>query len=267
MKKKILIGVIILLLVLLSINMIVAQLVENKNDKKPTEETKELKGVTVTYTDEVYNKESKDGNLVIYNVRNTPNSISIDEGEKVLEYLLNVSNKDWSELIDVCDEMIGDYEDGLGNVPPRHHDQKIEIGVKYTFNHYVHGESITFDLLTSGSLGGANWDDKKYYNFDIKSGEPLELKDICKKEEECKKFLKNYYLKELNKSEIFPELYPEYEATIEGFIFKVGYFGFTENGFVISVPEYELASGTSGNIEFIVPYKEFNKYLNSQYKE
>ena len=265
-KKKILIGVLIAIFVVFCINVVIAQLVESKNDKKQTEETKESKGITVKYTDEVYNKVSKDEQLVITNTRNTPASISIDEADKVIEYLTNESNKDWNELIDVCDEMLNDYEDGLGK-SGRRHEEKMDLGITYTFNHYVHANALTFDLVTSGTLGGANWDDKKYYNFDKETGEILELKDICKKEEECKLFLKNYYLKQLNNNEIFPELYPDYEAKIESYIYKVGYFGFTENGFVIIVPEYELINGTSGYIEYFIPYKEFNKYLNNEYKE
>ena len=230
-----------------------------KDDNKTQEKTpKKDTKIKVEYKTDKYEKSTDNKGLVISSSFVKPISINVDNGEKIIHYMDNVVGDLWSSIIRQTDKSIENYD------PDFQFDAK--YGINYTTTDYLTSKTLTFNIVSEGDMGGVGWHESYYYNFDIESGELLELNDICIDVKNCKTFMREYFLKVLQRDERFNSLDLDYEEGIEESIYKVSNYGFTKNGFIMIVPEYEISDGAAGAFAYTIPYDEFNKYLKDEYQ-
>ena len=227
---------------------------DNKTQEKTPKKETELK---VEYTTEKYEKSTDNKGLVISNSVTRPKSINRDSGDKIISTLDEYIDERWDSIVERTDKDIENYD------PDFQFDAK--YGIEYMTTHYANKNVIQFTFTSSGSMGGVGWNEYYIYNFNLESGKLLELKDICVDVTECKTFMKDYFLKVLQRDERFNNLDENYEEDME-VIYDVSNFGFTKNGFELIVPEYEISDGAAGAFIYTIPYDEFNKYLKEEYQ-
>ena len=231
---------------------------DDSNSTKKVEKKKKDGKIEIKYETKNYNKNTNDKRITITNSLTLPVSISSDNGDKIVSYMKELRTEEWQEVKDETDHAIEEYDSDF--------QFEDSYGVVYKSTGVVYDKFITFTNTTSGGMGGTSWDETEYYNFDIESGEVLELEDICKDVKKCKTVMKENFLKRLEKDERFPLLEEDYEKGITDSIYTIGNFGFIKEGFTMVVQKYTIAAGSSGVFEYDIPYSEMNEYLKDEYQ-
>ncbi len=229
----------------------------DKEDKK-VEEKKKKMDIVVKYNTEKYERSTDNKGLVINNSLVIPASISVDNGNKIIEYMRNILEEDWKDVKEQTDSAIETYD------PDFQFDD--QYGVTYTTTHYINKDLIVFNVATSGSMGGVGWNESRYYNFDLTTGELLKIEDICKDVNACKEFMNNEFNRLLKGDQRYKNLDEGFEDVIKEQIFTEGNYGFAKEGFVLVVPEFKISDATAGAFIYTLSYLELDDYLKDEYK-
>jgi flagellar basal body-associated protein FliL len=235
---------------------------EEKNDEKQDGNIDEGK-IEIEYEEEEMELKTKDKTRGFKHTRTYPSKISIDAKaeKKIIDYMKSVSDKEWESIRKESKEMIDDYEKG---------EYPIEegLGVEYPITEVLVSNSvISFNFGMSGSMGGVMWSEVNLYNFDTKTGDLLTLEKVCLDVNACKNTLFNYYMEELKKDERFNDVFSDYEANIKKNIYKLGGWGFTNEGLELIVGKSEIADGASGLFIYTIPYSKVNSLLVEKYRQ
>ena len=225
----------------------------NNNDNKKNE-------IIVTYKDDVFEKKLERGKLK--NTRNLPvikNSNNQTAADKIVNYLTNISNKDWKQA------------NGVENAAAGLDDNSI-VGVSYLFNTLINNEnllSIGYNL--EGSMGGPSWTGVWGYNFNPNTGDILNIIDVLKEEGTVE--LSEYVFNEIENKYKDENTLWQKDST-DGYwkdianknIYKIGNWFLTDKGMTITFDKYLLGPGSSGVIVVDIPKNIVNMQLKDEYK-
>jgi len=182
----------------------------------------------------------------IYSAENGKKFSSIDE-------LINQFFKDYYEVLILKEKEKSDY-------PAFPWILEIQGDVKYINEHFISYELNHF-IFTGGAhpLSGVN-----YFNFNLSSGETLNLKDVFKKgfESELDKLIEKYFRKTYN---LKPDQ-PLTEILFENHITHNNNFLLLSDGIEFCYNEYEIAPYAAGIIKVKIPKSELTNLLNDNFK-
>ena len=229
----------------------------NKDDKK-TEEKKNKMEIVVKYETKKYDRSTDNKGLIINNSLSLPSSISVENGDKIVEYMNKALENDWTDIKEQTDYAIDNYDPDF-----QYNDQ---YGIEYVTNHYINKNLIVFNVVTSGSMGGVGWHESRYYNFNLETGEAYKLEDFCKDVKACKEFMVEEFNKLLKTDQRFKNLEEGYQKIVAEEIFKEGNFGLSKDGLTLTVPEYKISDGAAGNFVYTLSYLELDEYLKDEFK-
>lgn len=126
---------------------------------------------------------------------------------------------------------------------------------KVTYNKNGIVSIFTNDYLYTGGAHG--YGSNRGYNFDLKTGKKLKLKDLFKNNA-YKTVIYNEIIKQINKNkDTFDSNAPE--IVKENLDYSEFYI--TKDGIIICFQEYEIACYAVGRPQFLIPFKLINKYL------
>ncbi len=235
-------------------------------DKKDDEEEEEKEKYVVTFKDEVKEFKNSKGEVVITNKRNKPvivNSSNQVAADNMVDYLTDISNKQWDEL------NMNNYtkDDMLENLP-------LGIGIKYEFSLLINNDKyLTFEEVMSGSMGGVSWPGVWGYTFNTSNGELVSYRDMVK-DTSADDFLYNYVISEIgenshNDGDLYEgNTYGEknWKEVVKEMMFKEGHYYLTSKGLKFTFDKYSLGVGALGVQEVVVPIDKVNTYLEDGFK-
>ena len=233
---------------------------KGKNDEKQIEDKIEIS----FETEKMELTSSKDKTKGFKHSRTYPSKISIDAvaEKKIINYMKDVSDKEWDSIAKYSKELIDDFDKKNGTI------EEGELGVDYSITSGLLNNSIiSFNFGISGTMGGVMWADVHQYNFDAVTGDLLTLENVCQDVNTCKNTLFSYYMEELKRDERFNDLNSGYEAGIKKNIYEIGNWGFTKEGLKFIVGKYEIADGASGLFVYTIPYSKVNSLLVEKYRQ
>ena len=216
--------------------------------------------VFVDYGDSMYGDVSPDGKLSIYNKRVIPSLINTPYASKIVKIISDASAVYWNPAVKQTDEDLANYDPN--KTPPA------KYGIQYYAMHDLFNKNriLAFSCVLTGSMGGATWDALEFYDFDLRNGDLLTLKEICIDVNTCENILYTYFVESLKHDERFTDLVPDYENLVKENLFKTGSFGYTTKGFALVIQKGVIASNASDVFAYVVPYKNFNEYLKEDFR-
>ena len=184
----------------------------------------------ITYKEEEYSA-TNDRNIEIRNLRNIPTVTSSQKpnaAEKITNYLVDISNKEWKIIKKATD----DYVDA---------NSFNDLGVTYLYrNSIINKNRLSFILQMNGGFGGVTWSSEEGFNFDANTGEVLTLKNIGEDtysivKEECLEYIETA---EKTKSQ---NLYDsDQRRDIDVLLNTVGIWYFEYNQLIVVFPKYSI---------------------------
>lgn len=234
----------------------------NGNEKNLKETSNNENDFIISYKEETEEFKNSNGKVVITNKRNLPVISSNNENitNNIVEYLTNVSNKDWKQLEDTSKGYAENFPDDYS------------VGVDYLFRTILNNENIlTIGYEMSGSMGGVSWLGNWGYNFNKEDGKLLELNDIIN-ESSAKENLYQYIVDNIKNSQYYDVLWegdditPNWKVSVKDNMFKTGNWYFTDKGIMVTFDKYLLGPGSTGVVTVEIPFSELNQYLKDEYK-
>lgn len=142
-----------------------------------------------------------------------------------------------------------------------------KLGMKYTLA-YQNDKVISF-VEEDTKTAGTDAEDlvRQTQNFDMATGEMIELKDIVTNEDKAKEYIHNYIVDEI-KDAIDDDkgyLYDGYKDHIDEMLAGSSW-RFSDTGIVIIANEYSFTPQATGYKEFSIPFSHF-PYLKDAYKK
>lgn len=208
----------------------------------------------ISFSNEEYNTYNGE-KLVSKNVRNVPtieNASNKEAAAKIQESLIKLSDANWEEVKKASDE----YK----NV-----ESSETLGVIYLTTMENRTDNyITFKFTQSGGFGGVSWNDIKYYMYDLKSGEMVELKDITSDYEQLVDKLYNIVENYLETEKL--GTVENWKDKLKDIITESGNYGLLTDKLKIVLPKYSVSAGASGVIQIDVGYDELGDLIKEEYK-
>ncbi len=120
---------------------------------------------------------------------------------------------------------------------------------------------FSLKVTTLLNTGGTGMPHTVYYNADIKRNRFLCLEDLFKKDSSYKEIIDSYLKKEMDKD-------PERFFAADNFsgITKDTQFFIYEGALYIALAKYEIASGMTGEPQFLIPAEIMREFLRPEYK-
>ena len=208
----------------------------------------------ISFSNEEYNTYNGE-KLVSKNVRNVPtieNASNTEAATKIQESLIKLSDENWEEVKKASDE----YK----NV-----ESSETLGVIYLTTMENRTDNyITFKFTQSGGFGGVSWNDIKYYMYNLKSGEMVELKDITSDYEQLVEKLydiaENYLeIEKLGTAE-------NWKDKLKDIITESGNYGLLTDKLQIVLPKYSVSAGASGVIQIDADYDKLGNLIKEECK-
>ena len=223
----------------------------------------------ITFKEEENVVKTPKGFIAITNKRNVPkieNKNNPEAAKKIENELLKISDAMWNSVNKNADEYALGMDEYL--------DSNSEIGVSYIISTGNQNDKIiTFNIETSGSMGGVSWDNYEGYNFDIDTGDRLTLKSISNDYSKFTKFITGEMEKSIKEQGILDDVKEyismEEGATLENKLIEYensGNWYFEDDRLVIAMPKYSIGYGAMGTIITNIKIEDINKYLKDNYK-
>ena len=223
----------------------------------------------ITFKEEENVVKTPKGFIAITNKRNVPkieNKNNPEAAKKIENELLKISDAMWNSVNKNADEYALGMDEYL--------DSNSEIGVSYIISTGNQNDKIiTFNIETSGSMGGVSWDNYEGYNFDIDTGDRLTLKSISNDYSKFTKFITGEMEKSIKEQGILDDVKEyismEEGATLENKLIeyeKSGNWYFEDDKLVIAMPKYSIGYGAMGTIITNIKIEDINEHLKDKYK-
>lgn len=270
-KKKIIVGIIFILVFIVIALIIYSIVIKHKGNNKDGNnyinttsnnvDKNTKSNIDITFSD----------NSKVYSINGTDKTVTVTQSfAKVSTVNTEVKNKIQKKLDEISEEEFSDYKKQVeeaisGEYPSINADFLNYVGnlsLKWSFEISRNdGKVISIKNVSSGGLGGVSWDNIKGYSFDVSTGELInQIKTITDNEDIFKKTVNENIEIYFRSNRQKLSLYNEYKAVSEGKIENNNWY-LSNDGLTVCYEKYKISPFT---FEYTIPYSKINNMLNSK---
>ena len=270
-KKKIIVGIIFILVFIVIALIIYSIVIKHKGNNKDGNnyinttsnnvDKNTKSNIDITFSD----------NSKVYSINGTDKTVTVTQSfAKVSTVNTEVKNKIQKKLDEISEEEFSDYKKQVeeaisGEYPSINADFLNYVGnlsLKWSFEISRNdGKVISIKNVSSGGLGGVSWDNIKGYSFDVSTGELInQIKTITDNEDIFKRTVNENIEIYFRSNRQKLSLYNEYKAVSEGKIENNNWY-LSNDGLTVCYEKYKISPFT---FEYTIPYSKINNMLNSK---
>lgn len=231
----------------------------NNSSEELIKKSDKTKNFNIEYKEETYVLKDNDGTYKVKNRRNIPvitSSEYQEAGNKISDYLIQVSDENWSKIKESSDSYFeGETSDKI-------------VGINLIMSTVVQNSKyFSFVIEREGSLGQESWNKRFGYTFDTSSGNLLNLSDITNDFDNLVENIYNNISNYISKQEYSAQLDENWQLKLKELIQEEGNWHLTDEGIEFNFDKYSFGPGSIDSIKYEIKYTDLNDLILDEYKK